>query len=283
MNEQNDQGKRDVVDDDLFEEIEEEELLQLVEEEREKALKNKNTSEKRRTLPKWPFWLIAIVLCINIIAVIPNTFSIPAIEFLKTSAQLSTDPIIKEDKEAVVVVKAGKSKGTGFSITSDGYIVTNYHVIDNGEKVTITFPEDGQFQGEVVAEYEEIDLALLKARDVQGEPVEHIPYLPLAEQTSFEEGEAVHFIGNPLRFSGIANEGKVIGYTHLGDWQEEVFMLDAPIYHGNSGSPVINADGKVIGVIFATIDKNQYGKVGLAVPITYFHEHVEEIPNLHVP
>ncbi|MFC0523360.1 S1C family serine protease [Pontibacillus salicampi] len=262
----------DVIDEDLYEDLDEEELLELVEEERRKSLATKEEEKKKRPFPKWAFWLIAIAMFINVIAIIPRTFSIPAVDFLLTSAELSQNAVIQEDQQAVVVVEAGNSKGTGFSVSEDGYIITNHHVIENGERVSIAFPEAGLFQGEVVAEYEDIDLAVLKAKGVKDKEAKDLPYLPLAEKTEFTEREPVHFIGNPLRFSGIANNGEVIGYTTLDNWDKQVLMLDAPIYRGNSGSPVINEQGNVIAVVFATIRNEEQGKVGLAVPITYLHE-----------
>lgn len=101
---------------------------------------------------------------------------------------------------------------------------------------------------------------------------ENLPHLTLADQTSFEPDEAISFIGNPLRFQGIANEGTIIDYTKLSDWDEKVVMIEAPVYRGNSGSPVINKDGEVIGVIFATLQHDEYGRVGLFIPIDYYYD-----------
>ncbi|CDQ21174.1 S1C family serine protease [Halobacillus karajensis] len=273
MNEQ-DRENKDVIDEDLYEEIDEEELYELVQEEKRKAYEqeriDKEEQKVKRPFPKWIFWLIAMMMILNIVAVLPNTFSIPAIDFLITSAKLSTDEKVKTYKESVVVVEAGESKGTGFAFTSEGHILTNHHVIEGEKRISVGFPEDGLFGAEVTASYPEVDLAVL---DVGGD---ELPYIELAERTTFEDGEHVYFIGNPLKFTGIANQGNVIGYKALSDWNREVLMLDAPIYRGNSGSPVINNEGKVIGVVFATLHDNVEGRVGLAVPIDYYHERAEE-------
>lgn len=61
----------------------------------------------------------------------------------------------------------------------------------------------------------------------------------------------------------------------LSDWNEEVLMLDAPVYRGNSGSPVINLDGKVIGIIFATIKDETHGRVGLFIPVDLLHDKTQ--------
>ncbi|SES68416.1 Trypsin-like peptidase domain-containing protein [Oceanobacillus limi] len=260
----------DVIDEDLYEEIDDEELYELVEEERQKALERaameKISGKPKRPFPKWTFWLIAIAMFINVIAVLPQTFSIPAIDFLITSAKLSTQEDIQEYKKAVVVVETGESKGTGFSISSDGVIITNDHVVDEHETLTIAFPDEGLFSAEVMESYPEVDLAVLKVDGGEG-----LPYLDLAAEAKFKTDEEISFIGNPLAFNGIANEGTIIDYTQLSDWDEPVLMLHAPVYRGNSGSPVINEDGNVIGVVFATLKDDTHGKVGLFVPIDYFH------------
>ena len=269
MNDRED-DKHDIIDEDLYEEIDDEELYELVQEERQKAYERerlkKEELKSRRPFPKWIFWLIAIMMVTNIVAVLPNTFSIPAVDFLMTSAKLSSDEQVKEYKQSVVVVEAGQSKGTGFAIKEDGTILTNHHVIEDEKRISVAFPEQGLYQAEVVEQYPEVDLAVLKADG------EDFPHLNLADETVFEENDHVYFIGNPLRFTGIANQGTVIGYKNLSDWNQPVLMLDAPIYKGNSGSPVINESGEVIAVVFATLHDDAEGRVGLAVPIDYYYE-----------
>ncbi|WP_028781877.1 S1C family serine protease [Thalassobacillus devorans] len=264
---ENDEQKQDIIDEDLYEEIDDEEMYELVQEERRKAIAHAQEEKKepKRPFPKWAFWLVAIVMVLNLAAVIPQTYSIAAIDFLVTSAKLSANPVIDEYQEAVVVVKAGQSKGTGFAVTADGTIITNHHVIEDEKRISVAFREEGLFHAEVKAAYPEVDLAVLK---VEGKS---LPHLNLAEKTTFESEEHFYFIGNPLKFTGIANQGTIIGYTTLEGWDQPVMMLDAPIYKGNSGSPVINEESEVIGVVFATLKHEEHGKVGLAIPIDYFH------------
>ncbi|HAM79950.1 MAG TPA: serine protease [Ornithinibacillus sp.] len=260
----------DIIDEDLYEEFEDEELYELVQQARQEALLKASQDKQKkpkRPFSKWMFWLIAITMVINIIAILPYTFSIPAIDFLITSARLSIQEDIKTYKEAVVVIETGESKGTGFSISPDGYILTNYHVVDNGAPITVAFPNEGLIQGTIEAAFPDVDLALLKVPSEQ-----ELPYLTLAESFSFEENEHISFIGNPLAFNGIANEGTIIGYTDLKDWDQPVLMIEAPVYRGNSGSPIINDEGEVIGVIFATLDHDIHGEVGLFIPIEYFFQ-----------
>ncbi|MFD2630257.1 S1C family serine protease [Oceanobacillus kapialis] len=264
-----DKEKPDIIDEDLYEEFDDEELYEIVQEERRKAWqrdKEEKDGKPKRPFPKWIFWVIALALAFNVFALIPQTFSIPAIDFLITSAKLSADEDIRTYKKAVVVVETENAKGTGFSIDSSGTILTNHHVIEGEEQVTVAFPDDGLFEAEVVKTNPSIDLAVLQ---VDGT---NLPSLELADSPKISEDLPITFIGNPLRFNGIANEGTIAGYTQLNDWEREVVMIKAPVYRGNSGSPIINEQGKVIGVVFATLDHETEGKVGLFVPITYFEE-----------
>lgn len=271
MDKEHEQHKaEDIIDKDLYEDIDDGEMYELVQEAKQKALE-KERQEKdhkpKRPFPKWAFWIISLALVFNLLALLPQTFSIPAIDFLMTSAKLSGQPDVKEHKKAVVVVETEDGRGTGFAISGNGSIITNHHVIEGEDSVTVAFPDEGLFSAKVTADYPAVDLAVLKV------DAEDLPHLKLAPETTFETGEAISFIGNPLRFQGIANKGTIIDYTNLADWDEPVVMIDAPVYHGNSGSPVINDHGEVIGVIFATLDHETHGRVGLFVPIDYFYEY----------
>lgn len=272
---ENDEDKRDVVDDDLYEEIDDEDLLELVEEERKKALerarlkKESDNTKSKRPFPKWAFWLIAVAMLFHVLAFFPSSVSIPAIDFIKTSAKLSKQSEIQAYKQAVVAVETDEGKGTGFAISSDGKILTNEHVVEDYENVLVAFPDDELFEGTVTQTNPEIDLALIELENAD------VPYLDLAKQTAFSSGESINFIGNPLGFHGIANEGTILDYTQTSDKEKDVIMMEAPVYRGSSGSPVINDDGEVIGVVYATTKTDDYGKVGLFIPIDYYWEDMD--------
>lgn len=268
-----DQDKHDIIDEDLYEDIDDEEMYELVQEARREAFRRAReerlNSKRKPPFPKWAFWLIAFAMAFNIIALIPQTFSIPAIDFLITSAKLSTQEEIKTYKKAVVVIESTDSRGTGFSISEEGLIITNHHVIEGEETVTVAFPDEGLFQANVIESYPSIDLAILQT--VVEDDVGNFPYLMLADEMDVNHEKHVYFIGNPLRFQGIVNEGMIIDYLKLQNWDEEVMMIQAPIYRGNSGSPIINETGEVIGVVFATLHHDEHGRVGLFVPIDYYY------------
>jgi len=250
------------------EELTEEELIELVLAEQQKALAQEleeqqqdKKPKKQRPIVKWIVWSMAFVLFLNTFALIFQIYSIPALEFLKVSARLSAQEDIKTYKKAVVEISTGSSKGTGFVISSDGLIVTNAHVVEDAQSLFVVFPEEGLMGAKLVESYPDVDLALLQ---VTGDD---LPSLSLAKNPSYSKNEHVYFIGNPLAFTGIANEGTLLEPTSLEDLQEPVMMMDAPVYRGNSGSPVINADGEVIGIVFATAKKDPYGRVGLFIPV----------------
>ncbi|KOS69786.1 peptidase S7 [Lysinibacillus contaminans] len=256
----------------IEEDLTEEEFIELVLAEQQKALAEDRQQriqgkkpKKQRPIVKWIIWSMAFVLFFNTFALLFQIYTIPAIEFLKVSTRLSAQEDIQLYKKAVVEVSTGSSKGTGFAISHDGLVVTNDHVVDNAQTLSVVFPEKGIFEAELVESYPEVDLAVLQ---VQGDD---FPALELAQNPSFTKNERVYFIGNPLAFTGIANEGILLETTLLEDWPETVMMMQAPVYKGNSGSPVLDEKGQVIGIIFATMKKEPYGRVGLFVPIQVLH------------
>ncbi len=275
MEKENLHKDHDIIDQDLYEQIDDEEMLDLVEAARKEVLlKEKRRKEQppKSRFPKWVFWVIALAMMFHVFALLPQTFSIPAIDFLITSAKLSTDANVKQYKKAVVVIENEASKGTGFSISENGMILTNDHVVAGTDKVTVAFPDEGLFVGNVIEKYPDIDVAVVQVETNDGET---FPHLTIDENPTFTEKEHIYFIGNPLQFTGIANEGTIIDYTDVSSKELPVLMLDAPVYRGNSGSPVINSDGNVIGIVFATLNHDKEGRVGLFIPMQYYVEYAK--------
>lgn len=266
MTDKNEPSQEPLTEEEFLELVLQEQVMAL-EEERQRKLLGKQKKRKKRPFVRLIVWFMAIVLTFNTFGLIFQIYSIPAIEFLQISARLSSKEDIKEYKKAVVEITTGESKGTGFAISENGYILTNEHVIDDALQLTVVFPDDGIYEAEVIESFPSIDLAVIK---VNGDK---LPYLELAESYSPTTKEHVYFIGNPLYFTGIANEGTILESTLLEDWTEQVMMMKAPVYKGNSGSPVLSEDGKVIGIVFATLKTDEHGKVGLFVPVELIHKY----------
>ncbi|MCD8510349.1 MAG: trypsin-like peptidase domain-containing protein [Bacillus sp. (in: Bacteria)] len=217
--------------------------------------------------------IITVAMLSNVWSLWPQLFNFASIEFLAISHELSQNEDVQLYKESVVVVRAGNSKGTGFYISEEGHIMTNYHVIDDlPQMVTVTFEDGTTYRAKVVEEDPDIDIAILQIDGDEGQrPV-------LEFEDTWETGLPVYIIGNPLFFNFIANRGHVLDLTTVRSKEDPMLMIDAPIYKGNSGSPVINKDGKVVGVVYATSRVDYKGdrlRVGLAVPVDYFKMYLD--------
>src|SRR5690625_5285324 len=114
------------------------------------------------------------MMFLNLVALLPQIFSIPSIDFLKTSMKLSQQEHIQTYKQAVVVIETENSRGTGFAIAEDGVIITNDHDVADENSVTVAFPNNGLFTGDVVARYLDINLAVVQMQ------ANVLPFLTLA-------------------------------------------------------------------------------------------------------
>lgn len=236
----------------------------------EKEIKKRKRKSK---LIKFGTFFLALGLLINGLAVWVNVINLPALEFVKTSLRLSQMESIKMAKRAVVTIQGEGSKGTGFNIREDGLIITNSHVIENMNPITVYFSNGKVYRGEVLKNSPELDIAIL---DIDGED---LPVLSLQQDKVWNVNDHIYVIGNPLSFTQIANEGQLEGFTYIGNRKTPDIIISAPVFRGNSGSPVLNKENEVIGVVYATtVPKWSSGEIasGLVVPI----ENVVELLKL---
>lgn len=157
-----------------------------------------------------------------------------------------------------------QKSGTGFNIDPGGIVITNYHVIEDALNMSITFPDGKVYRADRWSSRPESDLAVISLQ------AEKLPVVPVNFSSLPAPGDKIRVVGNPLELNNILVEGQVIQYLKIRDKQGRIFSIDAPIFPGNSGSPVYNLDGQVIGVIFGTLreENNEGGQVtGLAVSI----------------
>lgn len=206
---------------------------------------------------------LVMALIIGALQIWPQVFNLPSLAFLQKSEELSKQEKIQQYKEAVVTIQDPYSKGTGFNVSSNGFIITNKHVIDDMNPITVIFPNGEFFNASILYIDSDLDLAFL---EVEGK---NLSFLPLSKRDSWQIEEHIYVIGNPLFYNQIANEGKILD----GSAKDGVLILSSPVYKGNSGSPVINATGDVIGVVYA---KSLTDDTGFAIPI---EQVIERLPN----
>jgi len=155
-------------------------------------------------------------------------------------------------------------QGSGFIISSDGYILTNNHMVDEAEKVEIELADGRKFTAKVIGADRDSDVAVVKI-DASG-----LPNLELGNSDTLEVGEWVLAIGNPLGLSHTVTAGIVSAKGRSGfglATLENFIQTDAAINFGNSGGPLINLDGKVIGINTAIYGSSGNIGIGFAVPI----------------
>lgn len=159
--------------------------------------------------------------------------------------------------------RKAKSLGSGFIIDAKGYIVTNHHVIEGAEAVQVTLHNDKVMEAEIIGYDQKTDLALLKI-----ESKEDLPFVVWGNSDDMEVGDWVLAIGNPFGLGGTVTAGivsaraRVIGAGPYDDF----IQTDASINKGNSGGPMFNGQGDVIGVNTAIYSPSG-GNVGIGFAI----------------
>ncbi len=165
-----------------------------------------------------------------------------------------------------------RSLGSGFIIDSDGYIVTNNHVIAEADEIKVKLAEGKEFEAEVVGRDPKTDLALIKIKGA-----ENLKQLPLGDSDNLKVGTWVVAIGSPFGLeqtvtAGIVSaKGRSIGAGPYDDF----IQTDASINPGNSGGPLLNLQGKVIGINTAIVARGQ--GIGFAIPIGLARDIVHQL------
>jgi serine protease Do len=159
------------------------------------------------------------------------------------------------------------SLGSGFIIDASGYIITNNHVVDEAEEISITLPDKSKYKAKIIGRDKKTDLALLKV-----DAKKDLPFVPMGDSDSMRVGDWVIAIGNPFGLGGSVTQGIISARQrniNAGAF-DDFLQTDAPINRGNSGGPLFNMKGEVIGINSAIFSPAGAGGgsvgIGFAIP-----------------
>ena len=169
--------------------------------------------------------------------------------------------------ESVFVIYSGNSLGSGFAV-GENCIVTNAHVISNDRNITVVTYGGTEYQASVLGINEKEDIAVLIVKDAK------FPYLTIADITTIKTGDDIYAIGAPkgmaytLTKGGISAKERMIG-------NKSYIQIDAAINEGNSGGPLLNDAGQVLGM--NTLKMSDSEGIGLAIPINRICDYLESL------
>jgi len=202
-----------------------------------------------------------------------------ALPDLFTKVQKSVVQVTERDNSN----ELGSRLGSGFVYDKDGHVITNYHVVtpgtNNNNELQVTFLDGNVYPADLVGVDQFADLAVIKVKNISSDK---LPPLPLANSSSLRIGESVVAIGNPFGLSGSMTQGIVSGLGRLLPSNENqdnfagpgssfsipnIIQTDAAINPGNSGGPLIDTQGRVVGINTAIFSNTGvYSGVGFAIP-----------------
>jgi serine protease Do len=162
---------------------------------------------------------------------------------------------------------ADRDSGSGFLLTADGEILTNQHVVDGAVRLNVKLADGRTLRARVIGADPDTDVALIKVDGVSG-----LPVAELGDSSTLRPGEWVCAIGNPLAYEHTVTVGVVssLGRKLFDESFDDYIQTDAAIDFGNSGGPLINAAGQVIGI--NTAISSEGNDIGFAVPISQARE-----------
>jgi len=167
-----------------------------------------------------------------------------------------------------------EARGAGFIIGDNGYIVTNNHVVDGGNKVTVKLPDGREFQAKVVGTDKDTDVALLHV------DAKNLPTVAFGDDRRVRVGDWVVAVGNPFGLGGTVTAGIVssIGRDIGNGPYTDYLQIDAPINQGNSGGPTFDISGRVVGMNTAIYSPSG-GSVGIgfAIPASTVRAIVDQL------
>ena len=225
------------------------------------------------------------------LAAMPESFSYLAEKLTPAVVNISTTKTIKSSPQNEIIMKGfpkghpfedfnefferfvnphkkgskAMSLGSGFVIDKEGYIVTNNHVIAGADEITVSFADSEEYSAKLIGSDKKTDLALLKI-----DAGKELPHIEFGDSDESKVGDWIIVIGNPFGLGGTVTAGIISARArdiNSGPF-DDFIQTDAAINRGNSGGPMFNMDGEVIGINTAIFSPNGGGNVGIgfAVP-----------------
>ena len=194
------------------------------------------------------------------------------VQITKLKASVSSDfsGIIESAIKSVVTIKTNVAQGSGFFIASDGYIVTNAHVMKDATSATVITYDGQTHQVSKIGENPEMDIILLKITTKSYKP------LSLGDSSKVKQGEPVVTIGNPYGLSFSASQGIISNIHQEGPNGLDAYLqIDAALNPGNSGGPLIDKNGEVVGINNFKLSEAE--GLGFALESNYIKEIVNDI------
>ncbi|MEM6753819.1 MAG: trypsin-like peptidase domain-containing protein, partial [Cyanobacteria bacterium P01_C01_bin.38] len=187
----------------------------------------------------------------------------------QTAEEQIARSVYKKASPAVVTVKDGKVHGSGFVVSQDGLIITNAHVVQGSPSVvTVVFADGKQLPADVMGFAKGgLDLAVLKIHRQK-----NLSALALAAEGSAEVGDRVFALGSPLSLNDTFTQGNI----NRIDRKDGRIQHDAVIQPGNSGGPLLNTKGQVIGVNTSQIGRTNIG-INFAIPVSKLRSFVAAV------
>jgi serine protease Do len=193
------------------------------------------------------------------------------------TAEQTVIEVTRRVSPAVVSIHSRAGSGSGVVIREDGVILTNAHVVGNMRQVTVGMATGEDHIGQVIGRDPAMDLAVVRVQTR-----EPLPTAPLGDSDRLQAGQLAIAIGNPAGFERTVTTGVISALDRsLGQGLEELIQTDAAINPGNSGGPLIDSQGRVIGINTAVLRDTRMGPVlvglGFAVPINLGRDIAEQL------
>lgn len=229
-------------------------------------------------------FVIVLIRCTSILKIDP--ISLGSQTYEKNSLALSVSKIY----DAVVYVDAYSNKenigsGTGFFYKVDnqyGYILTNEHIVRDADKVKIVLSTDEEVEAKILGREEYLDLAVLR---INKKVVPLVALIGSSEKMNV--GDTIFTVGAPLGYNyrGSVTSGVLSGKNRMvsfnvfdkedNNWVMEVLQIDASINRGNSGGPLVNVNGEVVGICTMKLANDNVEGMGFAIPIEFAMNYVD--------